>query len=256
MRRMHKAQKGFALVTSLLLMLLMSVMGIGMTARSNLDTNMSVEYDRSEHIFFAAEAGIEHARRHLENGSSQTPPIYPGNPGSENGLGPIVTTPNRCLADYQDGIASGGMYNTLGNDNGQYAYRFPSLQSDDTMRTDHACIDLDANSNLGQNYRRMDCELDLASEPNSIHKTAEINYFKTYGFSYYIFYEGQSSGSASSSIGGGTIGTSTEYAAGSQASVYYYKVISCGAGFNWDGASIEADLNQIQTIEARIKLEQ
>ena len=78
MRRMHKAQKGFALVTSLLLLLLMTVMGIGMTARSNLNTNMSVQYDRSEHIFFAAEAGIEHARRQLEWGSSQTPPVYPG----------------------------------------------------------------------------------------------------------------------------------------------------------------------------------
>ena len=46
MIRVQKTQKGFALVTSLLLLLLMTVMGIGMTARSNLNTNMSVEYDR------------------------------------------------------------------------------------------------------------------------------------------------------------------------------------------------------------------
>ena len=66
MIRVQKTQKGFALVTSLLLLLLMTVMGIAMTARSNLNTNMSVEYSRSEHVFFAAEAGIEHARRYLE----------------------------------------------------------------------------------------------------------------------------------------------------------------------------------------------
>ena len=235
----------------------MTMMGIGMTARSNLNTNMSVDYDRSEHIFFAAEAGIEHARRHLEHGSSQTPPLYPGSPGSENSLGPITSAPgNRCLADYQDGIATGGMYNTLGNDGGQYAYRFPpNINATPlSMNTDNACIGINSNSSWENNFRRMDCELDLANDTSS--STAEINYFKTYGFTYYIFYEGQSSGSASSSIGGGTIGTSTEYTAGSQASVYYYKVISCGAGFDWDGSRNPAVLNQIQTIEARIKLEQ
>ena len=68
----HKTQKGFALVVSLLLLLMMTVMGITMIARSNLNTNMSVEYDKSEHIFVAAEAGIEHARRYLENLSAKT----------------------------------------------------------------------------------------------------------------------------------------------------------------------------------------
>ena len=63
----HKTKKGFALVISLLLLLMMTMMGITMISRSNLNTNMSVEYDRSEHIFIAAEAGIEHARRYLEN---------------------------------------------------------------------------------------------------------------------------------------------------------------------------------------------
>ena len=62
----HKTKKGFALVISLLLLLMMTMMGITMISRSNLNTNMSVEYDRSEHIFIAAEAGIEHARRYLE----------------------------------------------------------------------------------------------------------------------------------------------------------------------------------------------
>ena len=76
MIRMNKSQRGFALVISLLL-LMMTVMGITMIARSNLNTNMSVEYDKSEHIFIAAEAGIEHARRYLENMSSKNQ--YPGN---------------------------------------------------------------------------------------------------------------------------------------------------------------------------------
>ena len=70
MIRKYKNHKGFALVISLLLLLMMTVMGITMVARSNLNTNMSVEYDKSEHIFVAAEAGIEHARRYLENLSS------------------------------------------------------------------------------------------------------------------------------------------------------------------------------------------
>ena len=99
----------------------------------------------------------------------------------------------------------------------------------------------------------MDCELDLANDPSA--DTDEINYFKTYGFTYYIFYEGQSSGSVSSSVGGGTVGTSTEYGADRQDIAYYYKVISCGAGFEWNGESKDANLKQIQTLEARIKLE-
>ena len=71
MMKINKTQKGFALVVSLLLLLMMTVMGVAMMARSNLNTNMSVEYDRSEHVFMAAEAGIEHARRYLENESGQ-----------------------------------------------------------------------------------------------------------------------------------------------------------------------------------------
>ena len=49
--------------------------------------------------------------------------------------------------------------------------------------------------------------------------------------------------------------TSTEYGADQQDIAYYYKVISCGAGFEWNGESKDANLKQIQTLEARIKLE-
>jgi hypothetical protein len=148
------------------------------------------------------------------------------------------------------------MYNTLGNDSGRYAYRFPPTLNATplNMNTNNTCVSINANPGTENNFRRMDCEMDLENDPSS--SPAEINYFKTYGFTYYIFYEGQSSGSASSSIGGGTVGTSTEYSGGSQGSVYYYKVISCGAGFSWDGSRDPAVLNQMQTIEARIKLEQ
>ena len=241
--------KGFALVTSLLLLLLMTIMGIAMTARSNLNTNMSIEYDRSEHVFFAAEAGIEHARRYLENESSQN--RYPGNTN-----GPINAVPaNRCLADYKDGI--GGVsqqFDTLGKDNGKYAYKFPPITSGETMKILSRCIDINANASLDKNYRRMDCELDLSNDPSS--NAVERNYFKTYGFTYFIFYEGESSSAgSSSSTGTGTVGTSTEYGASKQDTAYYYKVISCGAGFDWDGTSITANLRQIQTLETRIKLQ-
>ena len=241
--------KGFALVTSLLLLLLMTIMGIAMTARSNLNTNMSIEYDRSEHVFFAAEAGIEHARRYLENESSQN--RYPGNTN-----GPInAIQANRCLADYKDGI--GGVsqqFDTLGKDNGKYAYKFPPITSGETMKILSRCIDINANASLDQNYRRMDCELDLANDSSS--NAEERNYFKTYGFTYFIFYEGESSDAASStSTGTGSVGTSTEYGTSKQDAAYYYKVISCGAGFDWDGTSDKADLRQIQTLESRIKLE-
>ena len=75
-------------------------------------------------------------------------------------------------------------------------------------------------------------------------------------FSYYIFYEGESSSAGSSgSSGAGTVGTSTQYAASKQDTSYYYQVISCGASFAWDGKSQNATLKQIQTLEARIKLE-
>ena len=100
----------------------------------------------------------------------------------------------------------------------------------------------------------MDCELDLDNDPNT--NDDEINYFKTFGFSYFIFYEGESSDTVSTtSTGTGTVGTTTEYGADQQDIAYYYKVISCGAGFEWDGSSKDATLKQIQTLEARIKLE-
>ena len=245
----QKTHSGFALVTSLLLLLLMTMMGIALTARSNLNSNMSIEYNRSEHVFFAAEAGLEHARRYLENESSQN--RYPGNT-----KGPITGVPkNRCLADYKDGIGGASQqFDTLGKDSGKYAYKFPPTFSGETIETLSRCIDINANTNLDQNYRRMDCELDLDNDASS--NADERRYFKTYGFSYFIFYEGETSGSAStSSTGTGTVGTSTEYGASKQDTAYYYKVISCGAGFDWDGTSQKADLKQVQTLEARIKLE-
>jgi|TARA_B100001079_G_scaffold188007_1_gene162009 hypothetical protein len=247
MIRVQKTQKGFALVTSLLLLLLMTVMGIAMTARSNLNTNMSVEYSRSEHVFFAAEAGIEHARRYLENESSQ-------NKYSGNINGPINSEPdNRCLADYKDGIGL-NQYDTLGKDNGKFAYKFPPAISGTTMQVDSACAAINANATIDKNYRRMDCELDLDNDPNT--NDDEKNYFKTFGFSYFIFYEGESSDTVSrTSTGTGQVGTSTEYGADQQDIAYYYKVISCGAGFEWNGESKDANLKQIQTLEARIKLE-
>ena len=168
MIRVQKTQKGFALVTSLLLLLLMTGMGIAMTARSNLNTNMSVEYSRSEHVFFAAEAGIEHARRYLENESSQ-------NKYSGNTNGPIDSEPdNRCLANYKDGI--GFQYDTLGKDNGKFAYKFPPAISGTTMQVDSACATINANAAIDKNYRRMDCELDLDNDPNT--NDDEKNYFK------------------------------------------------------------------------------
>ena len=249
MIRVQKTQKGFALVTSLLLLLLMTVMGIAMTARSNLNTNMSVEYSRSEHVFFAAEAGIEHARRYLENESSQN--RYSGNTsGSIDNDGPD----NRCLADYKDGIGP-SQFDTLGKDNGQYAYKFPPLITGTTMKVTSACVAINANATIDKNYRRMDCELDLDNDPNT--NDDEKNYFKTFGFSYFIFYEGESSDTTSTtSTGTGTVGTSTEYGADRQDIAYYYKVISCGAGFEWNDPNKDvAVLKQIQTLEARIKLE-
>ena len=239
-------QKGFALVISLLLLLMMTVMGITMVARSNLNTNMSVEYDKSEHIFIAAEAGIEHARRYLESMSAKNQ--YPGNI-----KGPLNKTPaNRCLADYKDG--QGSPYDTLGKDSGKYAYTFPPQQTNgEILDTQISCRNL----NSGQkdiNFRRMDCEFDLDNDSTS--NQNEKNFFKTFGFSYYIFYEGESSSAGgSSSSGAGTVGTSTQYAASKQDSSYYYKVISCGASFAWDGNSKNASLKQIQSLEARIKLE-
>ena len=247
MIRVQKTQKGFALVTSLLLLLLMTGMGIAMTARSNLNTNMSVEYSRSEHVFFAAEAGIEHARRYLENESSQ-------NKYSGNTNGPIDSEPdNRCLANYKDGI--GFQYDTLGKDNGKFAYKFPPAISGTAMQVDSACTAINANATMDKNYRRMDCELDLDNDPNT--NDDERNYFKTFVFSYFIFYEGESSDTISTtSTGTGTVGTSTEYGADRQDIAYYYKVISCGAGFEWNDPNKDvAVLKQIQTLEARIKLE-
>ena len=241
----HKTKKGFALVISLLLLLMMTMMGITMISRSNLNTNMSVEYDRSEHIFIAAEAGIEHARRYLEFKSKNN--IYPANVS-----GPITKVPkNRCLADYKDGINK--PFDTLGKDDGKYAYVFPEKQTGISVDMLKKCSNIDKQK-LDENFRRMDCEFDLANDSKT--NSEEKNFFKTFGFSYYILYEGESSSAgSSSSTGAGVVGSSTQYAASSQNSSYYYTIISCGASFKWNGKAAKADLKQIQTVEARVKLE-
>ena len=244
MIRIPKIQKGFALVTSLLLLLIMTVMGIAMVGRSNLNTNLSVEYDRSERVFFAAEAGIEHARRYLEYKASNN--LHPA-----NSLGPIISPPsNRCLADYKDGIGSAtSQYDTLGIDNGSYAYMFPTSITGTTMNTSDNCSNINGDPSLEVNYRRMDCEINATD--NDV-----INIFKSYGFSYFIFYEGETGSAISAaSVGSGAVGTSTDYTSQTQEITYFYKIVSCGAGFDWNGTSTQATLNEIETIEARVKLE-
>ena len=140
----------------------------------------------------------------------------------------------------------------LGKDSGKYAYKFPPSQNGETMNTTHTCANINKDPSLEENYRRMDCEIDAVN--NAAMKDTVEKIYKAYGFSYFIFYEGEASSQASSgSTGVGSVGTSTEYGAGTQDASYYYKVISCGAGFNWDGTK-SADLNQIETLEARIKL--
>lgn len=251
MIQIDKTQKGFALVVSLLLLLLMTVMGIAMTGRSNLNTNMSIEYDRAEHVLLAAEAGIEHARRYLENSASNN--IYP-----PNTIGPLTAAPlNGCLSNYADGIGSAvQQYDTLSFDSnnapsGRYAYAFPPIQNGEFIQPLDTCITINANPNAEINYRRMDCELGAAIAGNA----ARINFYRTYGFSYFLIYEGEASGAGTSPTGTGVAGTSTEYSAGSQSTTYYYKVISCGAGFDWlNPNNNRATLRQIETIEARIKL--
>ena len=243
------SQKGFALVTALLVLLMMTIMGIAMVNRSTLNTNMSLEYDHSSHVLFAAEAGIEHARRYLEQQTLQN--LYP-----TNSLGPLTAVPgNNCLADYQDGIggSGGAQYNTLSKDAGKYAFRFPSSQSADVLNMSTSCSNENTNQNTNPNFRRMACELDLAND--STVSSDETKFFKTFGFSYYILEEGQESSSAStSSAGTGEIGSSQSYSGSKTQTTYYYRVISCGAMVRWNGTDATAGLKQLKTLEARIKL--
>ena len=111
-----------------------------------------------------------------------------------------------------------------------------------------SCKNLNSGQN-DKNFRRMDCEFDLDNDATS--NQNERNFFKTFGFSYYIFYEGESStAGGSGSSGVGTVGTSSQYAASKQNSAYYYQVISCGASFVWDGKSQNATLKQIQSLQS------
>ena len=80
-----------------------------------------------------------------------------------------------------------------------------------------------AKQKLVENFRRMDCEFNLANDSKT--NSEEKNFFKTFGFSYYILYEGESSSAgSSSSTGAGVVGSSTQYAASSQNSSYYYTI--------------------------------
>jgi hypothetical protein len=75
-------QKGVALVSGLLVVLVLSILGLGAMMSSSTELKISANDRSAKEVFYAAEAGIEDARSRLQAGSSPSPILdtQPANP--------------------------------------------------------------------------------------------------------------------------------------------------------------------------------
>jgi hypothetical protein len=117
----RKNERGVALVVALFALLLLSAIGAGMLAMSNLETSINYNYRASQVAFFAARGGLEEARQRIMEGGDIVPPtallgkdagaIYILNPDDDDKIDPTDVDSNffdteLCHQNSVDGLAA------------------------------------------------------------------------------------------------------------------------------------------------------
>ena len=100
-------KKGFALVTTLVLLVLLGLLGLAAITFSNLDVRMSGVRRASLESFYGAEAGIEHAKAFLAGLSYPVEPDFNATISKTNyNVSISVLTAGGITAGYEPGYRS------------------------------------------------------------------------------------------------------------------------------------------------------
>ena len=78
-KKNFKNQKGFALALALLMLVVMSLMGVTLLIIASNDHRRNADQDSNQQAFYAAETGIQEAKKWIINSSSLMPKSSPNN---------------------------------------------------------------------------------------------------------------------------------------------------------------------------------
>jgi len=222
----RNSEKGFALIASLMVLVLMFVMAMALVYKVNTSVKSSSNWQNSQQSFAAAEAGVQAAKRYvqdqLENNISMINTILPYNEFSPNGF-----PTNNCL-NYNEkrpdgklksltieGVAENPPTNTI---DAEFLYYFPETISGTNIVNAKSC------SADPENYESLYCDMEIAN--TAVTDTLNDTY-ANFGYSYFIVFLGNWS-TISKKRGEELASSSNQF----KEKDYFFKVISCGVGPN------------------------
>lgn len=98
-----KNERGSTIVAALLILVLLTIIGIAAINSSTTERATSFNYLLYERVFFAAEAGLEHATAALQNQMSPYVPVWAANGESPNFSFALSQTPDPATASFPTG---------------------------------------------------------------------------------------------------------------------------------------------------------
>ena len=227
---LNNKEKGFALIASLMVLVLMFVLAMALVYKVNTSVKTSSNWQNSQQSFIAAEAGIQAAKRYVQDqidagasiSNTHTATVLTG--FDNNGY-----PANGCLNYHptQQGTRPGKLKSltvegALENvppwtDLLLYHY-FPSTISGSGIVNPTSC------NSPPENYFSLHCEMDI---DNATLDDPLNSIYQNYGYSYFIVFLGNWE-NISKKIGEELSSSSNL----SQKKDYFYKVVSCGVGPN------------------------
>jgi hypothetical protein len=166
-----KNQEGSAMIISLLVLLVLTMLGTLMLAQSNIETQIAGHDMRSTQALFAAEAGYAEGLARMSNSSDVANYVGrpPGDWATNPGWGTYVVMANGNSADdpNRDVTLTDGLDNDLDgqvDENGEYYPETVSLQGDDAI--DYPWVKIEYKKNAaGQVIVYGDHDSDLTTPP-------------------------------------------------------------------------------------------
>lgn len=227
----HKSEKGFALIASLMVLTMMFVLAMALVYKVNTSVKTSSNWQSSQQSFLAAEAGIQAANRYIKDALDANTAVLNnqavyGQPGFSDEGYPL----NGCL-DYhpKQTNATDGKLKSLTNDgsldttapfeDATFLYWYPETINGSVLNKadDHSCTN-------PENFQSLYCEMDL---DNSLIDDDLNKSFHRYGYSYFINFLGNFE--AISKKKGEELTSSSNT---SKKKDYFFKIVSCGIGTN------------------------
>ena len=225
----HKSEKGFALIASLLVLVLMFVLAMALVYKVNTSVKSSSNWQNSQQSFAAAEAGVEAAKRYVQSAlEANTSMINSINPFNETNFSNGFP-PNGCL-DYNERRPNGdlksltieGAAENPPVTEARLLYYFP--ETINGIQIPDIENDADCN-NTAENFYSLYCDMEI--EDSNVNDANLNNTYKDYGYSYFITFLGNWS-TISKKKGEELASSSNQFTEKD----YFFRVISCGIGPN------------------------